>query len=300
MKVLKEWFIEVPWGKISLISWGNAQGKPVILVHGRQDSSATFIPLLELLPRNNYYVGIDLPGHGKSDALPIGLALTRFFPVVAIDMVIKHLGWKEFYYIGHSMGSEQGLFYNAVHPKQITKLILLDPGPALCRLVLDNFTNFYRYYDDYYTNYTAYNNDNRLYTKEQAISSVMKARGMTAKQAEVILSRNLIKIDENCYRLSWDKRTKKFVPTNFPPEYYYEIFSAFIPPTLYIHANQSYNFNTEGKKIIDKFVKKMEENYRHFNVLRVDGTHDVHFINPECFSDVLSVFLSNSDVISKL
>ncbi|CAH0730391.1 unnamed protein product, partial [Brenthis ino] len=298
MKVLKEWFVQAPWGKIALISWGNPEGKPILLVHGRRDSAATFIPLLELLPKHFYYVGIDLPGHGKSDPLPIGIAITRFILIIAIDMVVKDLGWNKFYYIGHSMGSELGLFYNAIHPKQITKHVLLDPTPALRRIVMLNFEQFYWYYDNYYSNYNKLNIDDRVYSKNRAIQAVMRARGMTEKHAEVILSRNLKKIGEDSYKLSWDKRTKNLVPTNLPPEYYFELFSTNSPPTLYIHANQSPN--TKTKDIIDKMIEKFENEVPNFKVLKVDGTHDVHFINPKAFSDVLCAFLNNSDVISKL
>ncbi|CAH2101422.1 unnamed protein product [Euphydryas editha] len=105
MKVLNEWFFDAQWGKIALISWGNQKGMPVLLVHGRQDSAATFLPLLEYLPDDHYYVALDMPGHGKSDQLPIGITLSRFFGVFVMDLTIQHLKWTEFICIGHSMGA---------------------------------------------------------------------------------------------------------------------------------------------------------------------------------------------------
>lgn len=63
----------------SVVSWGNPAGEPVLLVHGYQDSVATFIPLLQMLPDKYYYVGFDLPGHGRSDDFPVGKYLTVCF-----------------------------------------------------------------------------------------------------------------------------------------------------------------------------------------------------------------------------
>ncbi|XP_046975616.1 serine hydrolase-like protein [Vanessa cardui] len=301
MKVLNEWFVEVEWGKVAVISWGNPRGQPVLCVHGRQDSAATFLPLLELLPEDYYYVGFDMPGHGRSDTLPIGMPLSRSFGIYVIDKIIRHLGWTKFIYIGHSMGGGQGLFYNAIYPGNITKMILLDTDPALYYLVIEDFTDFYSVYDDFYTNYAKYNTDDRVYTKTGALNAVMRARGMTEEQAEVILSRNLKKIGEDQYKLLWDRRMKNLAPMNYSPDYCYKLFSKNCPPTLYIIANRSFaGYHSKEKVIVDELITKLERNVKNFTVLKVDGTHDVHFIHPERISDHVCRFLERDEVKSKL
>ncbi|XP_050359720.1 serine hydrolase-like protein [Nymphalis io] len=301
MKVIKEWFVDVEWGKVALISWGNPRGQPVLLVHGRQDSAATFLPLLELLSDNYYYVGFDMPGHGKSDTLPIGIPLSRSFGILVIDKIIRHLGWTKFMYIGHSMGGGQGLFYNAIYPGNITKMILLDTDPALYFLVIQDYPDFYSVYEDYYTNYKKYNSDDRVYTKSGALQAVMRARGMTEEQAEVILSRNLKKIGEDQYKLLWDRRMKNLAPMNYSSDYCYRLLSKNCPPSLYIIASQSFaERHPKEKPIVDELISKLEKNIKNFTVLNVDGTHDVHFIHPERISDHIRLFLETDDVKSKL
>ncbi|XP_032526218.2 serine hydrolase-like protein [Danaus plexippus] len=297
MNVINEWFIDVPWGKVALISWGDTRGKPVLLVHGRQDSVATFIPLLERLPKDYHYVGFDMPGHGRSDSLPFGVLLTRLFPVCVIEVVLKHLGWEEFYYIGHSMGTEQGLFYNAVFPGQIKKFVLLDPTPALQRLIIEDFSEFYELYDKYYSSYDSLKED-KLYSKESAVEAVMKARGMTREQADMILSRNLIKVGDNLYKLSWDRRTKLMASTYFPKEYYKKLFCKNSPPTLYITSKEYLNYGPKRRIIIEEYLSECQKRDK-LTHLRVDGNHDVHFINPERLSGHIISFLT-SDVKSKL
>ncbi|CAG9574263.1 unnamed protein product [Danaus chrysippus] len=297
MNVLKEWFIDLPWGKVALISWGNPSGKPVLLVHGRQDSAATFIPLLKHLPKSYHYVAFDMPMHGRSDSLPFGVVLTRLFPVCVIEVVVKHLGWKEFYYIGHSLGTEQGLFYNAVFPGQIKKFVLLDPTPALQRLIMEDFSEFYEFYDKYYSNYNSMKED-KLYSKESAIEAVMKAREMTREQAELILSRNLIKVRDNLYKLSWDRRIKLMAPTYFPKEYYKTIFCKNSPPILYITSKEYLKIGVKRRIVIEEYLSECQKNDKLIH-LRVDGNHDVHFIHPERLSEQIISFL-NMDVKSKL
>ncbi|XP_052745896.1 serine hydrolase-like protein [Bicyclus anynana] len=299
MKVLKEWFINAKWGKIALISWGNPDGEPVLLVHGRQDSAATFLPLLELMPADCHYVGLDLPGHGMSDAFPIGVAVTRFINVAALDAVIQHLGWTDFTYIAHSMGAEIGLFYHAIYPNQIKKFILLDPEPALQRIMIDNYSTFYSYYNNYYKKYGEYNSD-RVYSKAAALDAVMKARGMNEGQAEVILSRNLKRIGDDLYCLSWDKRLRLMPPTNYPLDYYYQIFSKNTPPTLSIHAKDTHDFYPAGKENARKLFADLEKKWKNFTILRVDGNHDVHFLHPERISSFVCRFMKKEFARSKL
>ncbi|XP_026314395.1 serine hydrolase-like protein [Hyposmocoma kahamanoa] len=162
MKPLKEWSVKAPWGNIALMSWGNPKGKPVLLIHGRQDSLSTFIPLLNKLPEKCHYVAFDLPGHGKSDPFPIGIKLMRLHFVSAMDFVVQHLGWKQFVVITHSMGGELAMFYNVVRPNKITKCIHLDIGMALRSITMDITPETYKvFYGDYYDNYHKENYDDR-------------------------------------------------------------------------------------------------------------------------------------------
>ncbi|XP_014357174.2 serine hydrolase-like protein [Papilio machaon] len=295
-KILKEWFLNAPWGKVALISWGNPKGEPVLLIHGRQDSAATFIPLLELLPDKYYYVGVDMPGNGLSDPLPKGVMLTRIFPVSVVQLVVEHLKWDKFTYIGHSMGTEIGLFYNSVFPGRVKRCIYLDGGPALCRILITDFSIYFKtHYIYYYDNYESINNDDRIFSKESALKAVMKARKMTKQQAELILSRNLKKIGEDKYKLSWDKREKILAPPFGSIDYYYGLFSQNCPPTLFISANQSDGGYTEAKDLVNQLISDLSKNMTYFKVVTVDGGHDVHFTNPERLSQHILEFLDETE-----
>ncbi|KAL4714750.1 hypothetical protein ACJJTC_002609 [Scirpophaga incertulas] len=293
-KISKEWFVEVPWGNISLVSWGNPSGVPALLVHGRQDSAATFISILEHLPDKYYYVAVDLPGHGKSDPLPLGVMITRCHFLASVDFAIKHLKWKHFIYIGHSMGCEKGLFYNAIYPNRITKFVFFDPIPSFQRLQINDIKEYYhRYYKEFYDNYAKYMHDDRVYSRRQALDAVMKARGLNEHQAEVVLSRNLKQIGEDKYKLAWDRRLKFPAPQNYPLEYYCELFSTKIP-ILMISASQFDSGYAKGRDAALKLVKHMKEYSPVFFEATVEGGHDVHLTSPEAVAALVVPFLNKN------
>ncbi|KAL0808465.1 hypothetical protein ABMA28_012920 [Loxostege sticticalis] len=296
-------FLTAPWGKIALATWGSPSDQPVMMLHGRQDSLATFVPLVKLLPKNYYYVGVDLPGNGRSDAFPKGIALARYHYIHTIDVVKKNMGWKKFIFMGHSMGCEIGLFYNAANPGHISAFILLDPGPTFQRLVHPDHVYFYKhYYARYYGNYKRYNGPSKVYTKKQILEAVMKGRKLNVEQAEIILSRNLVQIGEDQYRLSRDSRSKYFVPQNMANDYYIELFTRNSPPTFITSMSDGNGGYMRGKEDADEILEAMSRKIKVFERLNLDGGHDHHITHPDELVDPIVKFLSEHGrtVVAKL
>ncbi|XP_028160601.1 serine hydrolase-like protein [Ostrinia furnacalis] len=295
--------IPAPWGKVSVATWGSPSSPPVLLMHGRQDSAATFVALVRLLPTDHYYVAVDLPGHGRSDPYPKGLVGARFHYVHTVDIVVKHMGWKKFVFIGHSMGCEIGLFYNAANPGRINAFILLDPGPTFQRLQQPDHVRFYKhYYARYYGNYKRYNGPGLVYTKRKILDNVMKGRQFNEEQAEVALSRNLVQIGDDKYRLTTDSRSKYCVPQNFPNDYYIHLFTNNAPPTLITAMSHGSRGVKRGKEGADELLEAKENKIRVFKRLELIGGHDHHVTHPEELIAPIEEFLRehSSQVQSKL
>ncbi|XP_060809208.1 serine hydrolase-like protein 2 isoform X1 [Amyelois transitella] len=299
MKLTKEWFVPAPWGNIAVISWGSADGRPALLVHGRQDSAATFQPLAERLPHSYYFVAVDLPGNGKSDPFPAGLPVWRYYYLGAIDVVVKHLRWLKFIYVGHSMGCELGLFFNAVRPGMITRMVHLDPLLTFQRLQNSERPDRYfsTYFQSFYDNYDNYNYYFKVYTKRKALEAVVRARRVGAELAELLLRRNLIALGDDHYRLSWDRRTADCVPQNFPNEYYAELFST-APPSVLINMSNGHKGITSGR---EDALKLMEALKARTNMTLVDlhGEHDAH-LTPDGMAETIAQFLEKDLRRSKL
>ncbi|XP_053614468.1 serine hydrolase-like protein 2 isoform X2 [Plodia interpunctella] len=269
------------------------------MVHGRQDSAATFIPLVECLPDKYYFVAIDLPGNGKSDSFPAGLPVWRYYYLGAIDIVVKHLQWIKFIYISHSMGCELGLFFNAIRPGMITKMVHLDPVPTFQRLQNSEDPELYykTFFENFYTDYENRNYYFKVYTKRKALDAVKRARQLTEELAEIILERNLIALGDGHYRLSWDRRTADCVPQNYPNEYYADLFCT-APPLIAFHMSNGHKGIMDGRDS-GLYLLETLKSRPNSAVYDMEGEHDAH-LNPRDMVDRITEFLDKDLRKSKL
>ena len=102
-------------------------GPVIVFVHGIASSAATFRKLIPLLSDRYRCISIDLLGFGKSPA-PEGATYTIEEHVAAIDETIRSLRLAApFVLVGHSLGSLLSARFAAVHPGQVSRLVLVSP-----------------------------------------------------------------------------------------------------------------------------------------------------------------------------
>jgi pimeloyl-ACP methyl ester carboxylesterase len=102
-------------------------GPVIVLGHGIASSAATFRKLIPLLSDRYRCISIDLLGFGKSPA-PEGAKYTIEEHVAAIDETIRSLRLAApFVLVGHSLGSLLSARFAAVHPGQVSRLVLVSP-----------------------------------------------------------------------------------------------------------------------------------------------------------------------------
>ena len=71
--MFREFSVKVPWGKLHARNWkvpvdkANTAAAKVILLHGNSDHVGCWDWMVEKLPSDWSVLGIDLPGHGKSE-----------------------------------------------------------------------------------------------------------------------------------------------------------------------------------------------------------------------------------------
>ena len=83
--------IPVPWGSIRGIQFGNPSGHLWIGLHGWLDNAATWQSLAPHLPEDVRLVALDLPGHGQSDGVPLGLHYHELEHIAHIHRAVKFL-----------------------------------------------------------------------------------------------------------------------------------------------------------------------------------------------------------------
>ncbi len=122
----KRWSVEHDGFGIGALDWGG-DGPPLVLLHPNGFCAGVFEPLARALVDDHRVVGIDLRGHGTSDAP------TRFedcgFVAAAGDVVamLDHLGLDELVLLGESFGGGTGILVDQLRPGQVRKLLLCEP-----------------------------------------------------------------------------------------------------------------------------------------------------------------------------
>ncbi|XP_026749415.1 serine hydrolase-like protein 2 [Galleria mellonella] len=301
-KLIKEWFVEMPWGKVAMISWGESSKPPILMVHGYLDTAATFSRLLELLPDTHYYVSFDFPGHGKSDHVlpPGGPLVTMTFMTEVVRRVVDHMGWETFTYMGHSMAFFAGIFYHHAFPGRIKRMINLDPEPPTGNqyyLNYDYIESWFMYHhQSYYDNY--HKMDDKLYTYEEAIAAMMNARSLTREQTELLLARCLVPANNGLYRMTFQSCMRRITGSGLPEYTLSCAIATDPPPVLNINATTNTHNNPITVEFSRNLMKKFSEPSKVHRTVYVEGKHDVHITNPDRLVPYIIEFL-NRDTTAK-
>lgn len=287
----KEWFIPAPWGRLCIVAWGDCTDPPVLVCHGGADTVISYRPLMALLPTNFYYIGLELPGCGKSDPMPIGVMISVFDLMYAIEVVVNHFRWKTFVYLGHSLGCMLGKLYDLCYPRRISKCIDLDPISVVVSFPAEKFPDWYKFFFiNYFESYEKYNlskEERPTYTEEEVVSKVMKRRGLNSEIAREIAARLTEPAGNGLYRFTFDERTTITTHPPYSPEYLETLLKTIKTPTLTFVSDESkINGRYDGMKNL--FDEKFSSNFR---VMVVSGNHDVHVIHPERVASYISRFL---------
>ena len=107
--------------ELSFVAAGEASKPAVLLLHGTPNSSQMFREIMLVLSQVAYVIAPDLPGHGKSDALPL-----VSFPAMgqAISELLDHLAIGPRFIYLHDWGTPVGLQIAMQAPEQVLGLII--------------------------------------------------------------------------------------------------------------------------------------------------------------------------------
>jgi pimeloyl-ACP methyl ester carboxylesterase len=121
-----DWFRR-PRGPLLHVAGDEGTGPVVILVHGIASSSVAFEKLVPLLVDGHRVISIDLLGFGESPA-PENASYTLEEHVDALARTIDSLRLDgRFVLVGHSMGGLVSTRYASMHPRKLSKLVLVSP-----------------------------------------------------------------------------------------------------------------------------------------------------------------------------
>jgi pimeloyl-ACP methyl ester carboxylesterase len=84
-------------------------GEPLVLLHGVGESVVGWRPVQDALSNDYDVIAVDLPGFGRSPALPAGVAPTAAALADAVEGELDRLGVAQFHVAGYSLGARVAL-----------------------------------------------------------------------------------------------------------------------------------------------------------------------------------------------
>jgi len=112
--------------------------KPFLILHGWNSNSGRWQPVAEIIARKGFKVIVpDLPGFGKSDALPVPWNLNKY--VNWADEFVKELNMGDFYLAGHSFGGALASKIAVKHAQEVKKLFLVSAACVRKKTAKKNF-----------------------------------------------------------------------------------------------------------------------------------------------------------------
>jgi len=293
--------IPVPYGHIAGKAWGDPNGRPILGLHGWLDNAGTHDHLVPLLPEGYRLVCLDQPGHGLSSHYPKGMHYKVSDGFTFLRRVLDHLQWEKTIIMGHSMGGGIGLWYSAMFPEQIEKLIVIDLasfGPmalskhvdAARNSILETMKIQKKMESPVVPTYTFEDACGRAFMASNLINGL----GSISKESvETLMTRGLVKTgDGSGYTWSADLRLRIPTAFNMVLEITEEFGSRVKCPHLLIKAKDSSKYMSDEN--YNNIIRVFKENNPHFQYQELPGGHHLHMNTPEIVAPVINNFLEKN------
>ncbi|XP_009868095.1 PREDICTED: serine hydrolase-like protein 2 [Apaloderma vittatum] len=295
----------VPWGHVAAKAWGPSEGHPVLCLHGWLDNANTFDKLIPLLPRDCYYVAMDLSGHGLSSHRPAGSVYYLLDYVSDVRRVAAALQWRRFTLMGHSMGGSVAAMFCFLYPEMVDKLILLESlGFLLAPEDTEAWLKSKRMVIDRLLSLEAKQQTPRARSPEAALQRLLEAnRHLTAEGGAILLQRGATETPAGLV-YNRDMRVNMQIRESLTVEQCVKLLQKIQDRVLIVLAQ-------DGLLVPDKldsrnhFAKALREAFEstlkeHIQVAEVPGSHFVHLNEPEVVSGIISSFLTAQNARARL
>ncbi|MEP6897054.1 MAG: alpha/beta hydrolase [Rhodanobacter sp.] len=198
MSVPREQRIELPHVALGAQVWGDDSAPPLLALHGWLDNAGSFALLAPLLAKQFRVIVLDLPGHGRSDHLPVSASYHYVDYVQAVLSALDVLQLDRCSLLGHSLGAGIASLVAVAAPARIARLLLIE---GLGPLGDDGSHTLQRFRDAFPEHVAAARPLRRFVSVEQAISARSMVSGLPVELARPIVERGLFEADGSwCWR----------------------------------------------------------------------------------------------------
>jgi pimeloyl-ACP methyl ester carboxylesterase len=118
-------FVDIRGERHHVQTWGEPQGKPLVLLHGWMDVGMSFQFLVDALARDWYAIAPDLRGFGRSAWQPQGYWYYDY--LADLEALLAHFAPDEPVRLdGHSLGGNIAMGYAGVRPGRVARVVSLE------------------------------------------------------------------------------------------------------------------------------------------------------------------------------
>ncbi|XP_049824089.1 probable serine hydrolase isoform X3 [Aethina tumida] len=291
----------VPWGHISGKWWEPTTSKPILAIHGWQDTCESFDRLIPLLTKDVGVLAIDLPGHGYSSKLPAGMFYDNMNYPILIRYIMKYFGWPTVSLMGHSLGAISCYTFAMMYNKDIDFLVLID---GLKPLEQPNSQKQMASVVEQFLKYDKLSRDQSepptypLEVLKEMLSKTLD-NSIDIEYAELLLRRNIqpsVK-DPNKYYVTRDPRLKSIFFGNWGHNELVEYAAHVTCPLLFFKASSSGYFEKKENPLeVFETILKVSPNC-HYK--EVEGKHHVHLNNPERLNGMINEFIKKYNKVDR-
>ncbi|KAJ6633073.1 putative serine hydrolase [Pseudolycoriella hygida] len=291
---VEELKINVPWGHIACKWWGPKAVRPILCIHGWQDNSASFDPLIIQLPDHLSYLAIDLPGHGLSSRIPDGMFYSIEVYFTSVMLICDYFQWEKVSLLGHSLGSVISFYYASIFPDKCDLVIGLDtlkPYSNIFKLIQKHFNSGLRKSLEA----DSRNREKReppSYTYKELLAKIKSGIFMEIRDdsAPYLLQRSVLPStsEPSKYFFARDGRLRSS-PIPMMDQNMLVLFAGNIT-SPYCFIKSSVRARVENQAHYNEVVDIMRKN-PYFEIYSVEGDHHVHLNEPTKVSGIMTEFI---------
>jgi len=255
------------------------EGEPLIIMHGLYGSSDNWVSIArELMTNFSVYI-IDMRNHGASPHLP-----DHNYQVMTNDL-IEFMNENEIYssiILGHSMGGKVAMFFTAMNPERVKKLVIVDISPRSYNLEKgDNQVTHHEQILDGLSSINLANIENRVQVDDAL------AQTIESQRIRQFLLKNLRRNRDGSYhwKINIDVLKQNLPSVLIGLEDEKEELNIYSNPTLFIKGENSDYINTTDEKMIKEYFSKSK-------IITINNaSHWVHAEKPDEFIKAVKEFV---------
>lgn len=267
--------------RLAAVAWGSPSARRVLALHGWLDNAASFSPLAPHLTGVRC-VGLDLPGHGRSQHRPPGTAYHFVDYVPAVLDAVDALGWQRFALLGHSLGAGIASIVAAVAPERVERLALIE---GLGPLTAEPSQAPDRLLQSLEQSRALAAKQPPLYPHAEAATRARHAVGGLSEHAARLLAARNSRSRSGGVTWRTDPRLRVGSPLLLTERHVLAFLERIEAPVMLIRGRSGHLHDRP-------FMQARYESVPRLDVVDLDGGHHLHMDDPQAVAAVLNAFLA--------